>query len=522
MSYRSIGVVPSCLLLALAGALPVAAQQPSASVPSAAPAPTITVSLADVLSLARQNSPTYRQALNNEGPANWAVRNAYANLLPGFDVSGGIGYSGPGQSTFGGTTFQQTSPSLSSNYSAGFNWTLSGATLSAPAQQKANRHATESDIDNAAVTLRNFITSQYLTTLQAVAQVGVAQRQVQRNADFLQLAQARYSAGQATLIDVRQAQVTKSQSDLALLQAKQAANEAKIELFRQTGVAPPAPLDQLVLSDSFPVDSPTVALPDLLSLADEQNPTLKAAEARESAARWGVRSARSAYGPTLSARAGWSGFTQQFTNTDLLLQQAYNGALGTVANCQFQNNIITRLTDTLPYPNGGVVANCNTYAGLNTGGTALNDTVANGIRSRNNVWPFHFQKQPFQASLTISLPIFTGFSRHLRTSQAQAQMDDATEQLRATQLQVRADVQSRYLALQTAWQAIGVQAAAKAAAQDQVKLASDRFRIGSGTSLELADADNSLTRAEGDYINSVYAYHKALAALEAAVGHTLR
>lgn len=525
MSHRSFGLVLSCLLTAPWVSLPLGAQQPTASMSSpaaAAAAPTVMLSLADALSLARQNSPLYRQTVNNEGPANWAVRNAYAALLPGASVSGGMGYTGAGQSTFGGSTFNQTSPALSSNYFAGFTWRLDGSVLTAPALQKANRRATEDDISNAGITLKTSITTQYLSVLAAVAQVGVAERQVSRNADFLQLAQARLSAGQATLIDVRQAQVTKSQSDLALLRARQTANEAKLELFRQIGIAPPAPLNTIGLSDSFPVDSIPVDLADLQASADQMNPTLRAARSRQSAAIWSVRASKSAFLPSLNFNAGWSGFTQQFTNTNLLLDQAYGNATGSAANCQFQNDLLARLTDTMPYPNQGLIANCNAYAGLNPGGTALNDTVAQAIRNRNNVFPFKFQSQPFQASVSISLPLFTGFSRHLHLSQAEAQRDDADETLRATQLQVHADVQAKYLALETAWQAIAVQRSAEQFAQDQVQLAQGRFRIGNGTSLELADAENSLTAAEGGYITSVYDYQKAAAALEAAVGRPIR
>jgi outer membrane protein TolC len=38
----------------------------------------------------------------------------------------------------------------------------------------------------------------------------------------------------------------------------------------------------------------------------------------------------------------------------------------------------------------------------------------------------------------------------------------------------------------------------------------------------VADAQNAVQAAEGDYVNAVYAYHKAIAALEAAVGRPLR
>jgi outer membrane protein len=152
----------------------------------------------------------------------------------------------------------------------------------------------------------------------------------------------------------------------------------------------------------------------------------------------------------------------------------------------------------------------------------LLDPVARQIRDQNSVFPFSYTGQPFGANLTVSLPIFTGFSRSLRLSQARVQEDDAEEEVRARRLQVRTDVQSRYLGLQTAFQAIGVQGASREAARDQLRLAQDRYRLGAGTALEVSDAQNSVQRAEGDYVNAVYDYHKAIAALEAAVGRPLR
>ena len=167
-------------------------------------------------------------------------------------------------------------------------------------------------------------------------------------------------------------------------------------------------------------------------------------------------------------------------------------------------------------------SDCFAQAGLNPQGTALQDPVAQQIRDANNVFPFSYTGQPFQASLRISLPIFTGFSRSLRLSQARAQEQDADESARASRLQIRSDVHARYLGLQTSYQAIGVQAANREAARDQLRLAQDRYRLGAGTSLEVADAQNAVQQAEGDYVNAVYDYHKAIAALEAAVGRSLR
>jgi outer membrane protein len=87
---------------------------------------------------------------------------------------------------------------------------------------------------------------------------------------------------------------------------------------------------------------------------------------------------------------------------------------------------------------------------------------------------------------------------------------------------VRSDVHARYLALRTSFQAIAVQASSREAARDQLRLAQERYRVGAGSALEVSDAQNAVQMAEGDYINAVYDYHKAIAALEAAVGRSLR
>ena len=474
------------------------------------------LSLADALQQARTNSPAYRQTLNDASPAKWAVRNAYGGLLPTLDASADLGYTGSGEANFGGGFIRPTSSFLTSGYSLGIGWQLSGRTLTAPAQQKALLRATDEDISGAGISLTAEISTQYLNALQAAAQKEVARQQVLRNEDFLTLAKARYRVGQTTLLDVRQAEVTKGTSDVSLLRAAQAESEAKLDLLRRMGVEPPVPIDQIVLSDSFPVTPPAFQLDSLLTLAERQNPALRSLRAREHAADLDVRAAKTDFLPSLSLQAGWSGFTQQFTNENVLLAQTLGDAQAQAAECQYNNAVRTSLSL------GGVVPNCFSASGLVDGGGALLDPVAQDIRSQNNVFPFDYTRQPFRANLTVSLPIFTGFSRSLRLSQARAQQDDADEEVRGRRLQVRTDVHARYLGLETAYKAIGVQAASREAARDQLRLAQDRYRLGAGTALELSDAQNAVQRAEGDYITSVYDYHKAITALEAAVGRPLR
>src|SRR5437879_9853925 len=285
-------------------------QQPTTPPTTPAHVTAAGLSLADAI--AREKNPAYRQAENNRGPAAWGVRNAYASLLiPTVTASGGMSYTGPGSQTFLAQSFSQSVSTVSSFYDLGLSWQLSGTTLSQPGLMKAQQRATDADIAGAENLLVTGIKQQYLTVLQARAQADLAKKTLQRNEEFLKLAQARYGVAQATLIDVRQAQVARGQAEVGLLRAQTVVNVEKLRLFEQMGVTPPIDVAAIQLADALRVTPPTWQLPDLMTMAEQQNPPLKALRAREGAAAWTVRAATSSYGPTLSLWAGWSGFRSE-------------------------------------------------------------------------------------------------------------------------------------------------------------------------------------------------------------------
>jgi outer membrane protein len=494
--------------LAFGGALAAVAVAQQPTTPRTAPSQVTSagLSLADAIALARERNPAYRQALNNHGPAAWGVRNAWGQLLPSVSTGAGMSYTGPGSQTFLSSSFTQSVSTVSSFYNLGLSWSFSGATLSQMWLARAQERATDADIAGAETALLTGITQQYLTVLQADAQADLAQKTLQRNEEFLKLAQARYGVGQATLIDVRQAQVARGQAVVSLLRAQTLVNTEKLRLFEQMGVMPPVQVSAVQLTDSFSVQAPTWQLPDLLTMAADQNPSLNALRAREGAAAWGERAAKSSYGPVLSLSAGWSGFTQQFTNVDPIIFNQQAAYANQYRQCQDNNTI--RASAGLP-PN-----DCS--------GFIWGASNEQALRDQNSVFPFHFTRQPFQARLTVSLPIFNNFARELGVSQARAQRDNLEESVRARGLSVQTEVSQAFLTLQTAFRTVGLQDTNRTAAREQLQLATERYRVGSGTFFELLDAQVAALRAESDAVNATYDYHKALAALEAAIGRRLR
>jgi len=466
------------------------------------------LSLADAITLARANNPAYRQTIHDRAPAAWGVRNAYASLLlPTVTASGGIGYAGPGQQRFLTSNFSQSVSTLSSSYGFSLDWILSGQTLSQPGLKHAQLTAADADIAGAETNLVTAVTQQYLTVLQARDNLGVARQQLEHDVEFLRLAQARYDVGRASLIDVRQAQVARGNAEVVLLRAQTTVDVEKLRLFQQIGVTAPVDIQSVQLTDTFVVQAPTWKLNELLTMAEQQNPALKALRARESAAGWGVKAATGSWGPAVSLSAGWSGFTQKLSDLGPSLAAIDQNAASNDSLCQYAN------TNWLN--SGQPLAPCSVF---------YLDTAAQkqAVRAANSQYPFQFTPQPFQARLTISIPLWGNFQQPLQVSQAKAQQQDLQESVRARGLQVQTEVSQAYLTVATAYRTTAIQDTNRAAARDGLQLATERYRVGSGTFFELLDAQVAALRAETDYVNSVFDYHKALAALEAAVGRPLR
>jgi outer membrane protein len=492
---------------------PLAAQETDTMLLAPPPA-RATLTLAEAVRQTRENSPAFRQAQNQLTPARIGVRQAYGQYLPNVGVNAGLNYSGAGEQFFGGQFFRQPS-SYGSSYSLGFDWSLSGTTIYGTSSAKASQRAAEAGVEASDLQVSEAVITQYLNALQAAANSEVARQQLRRNLEFLQLTTARQRVGQTSLFDVRQADVTANNSKVDLLRARQAEVDQKLELYRLMGLKPPVPVTEIQLSDSFPVVDQRWDVEALVREAMEANPQLQAQRARADASLAQLRQARSAYFPTLSVSGGWSGFTQQFSNVNGQVQSAQSSAIAGAAQCR-DDNVIRGNVGLSTTPD------CNQANGLDPSGTALDPVLRQAIVDQNDVFPFSFTNNPFGVNLVVSLPIFQGFSRDLRVAEAHAAERNAKEDVRAQELQIRATVASRVQAVETAFAVIDVQRRSQAAARDQLKLAEERYRLGSGTVLEVADALNAVTAADAAWINAVYDHHRAIVSLYAALGRNYR
>ncbi|MDA1103167.1 MAG: TolC family protein, partial [Gemmatimonadetes bacterium] len=140
----------------------------------------------------------------------------------------------------------------------------------------------------------------------------------------------------------------------------------------------------------------------------------------------------------------------------------------------------------------------------------------------NAAFPFNFTDMPMRVSLSISLPIFTGFSRERQVSQLNNLAEDAEHSRRAEELRLRTMVTNTLDNVTTAYRVVQAEERNRALAEEQLLLQQRRYSLGAADLLFLMDAQTTMTTAEQAYLNAVYDFHYNLIALEAAVGRPLR
>ena len=476
----------------------------------------MSLTLDEAIDLARENNPTFLSTANDMGQADWAVREAYANFLPSFTTASGASYTAPGVQRIGTITFDQyggaTTDYYVSWYSMNLNYQFSGQTLFQARSARADRTATEARIQAAEFTLESGVTAQYLLALMARDGVAVVQEQLGRAEQNYQLARARVDAGAAIPNEARQMEVERGRAQVAVIQAENLLRAEKLRLREQIGV----PLDQeIALVTEVGIFEPEWSREELLSAALGSHPQLRSFEAAENARRADLRQAQSAYLPSLSASANWSGFNRETGNVDLLLGSVAGGFEYGRQECEKWHAIAAGLSNPVDPTEWGEQSDCSTLV--------MTPEYEQALIEGNDVFPFrNMERSPLSLNFQISLPIFQGFTRQRQVEQARNATQDAMYSRRAEELRISTAVNQALDDLEAAYQAVAIEERNREVASEQLELARERYRLGAAAFLELLEAETSMATAERDYLNALYTFHGAMWSLESATGLKLR
>jgi outer membrane protein len=465
------------------------------------------LTLDEAIALALRNNPQHLQLVNDSRAAAWAVRSAYGALLPSASLSFSSEYRKEGSQPFQGLSFSTSSDVYQSSYWLALTYDINPATFITPRLESARRDAVEAEIVGSSHTLRSLVKQEYLTALKSEAQAHLQDTLVRAAQAQLELARARAAVGSGTQLDVTRAEVALGTQQVAALRARNTAEVDKLRLFERMGVMQPP---NVRLSTQFSVTAPSISLDEVIGVARQENPTLRAFRSREKVASLDVRRAQSQYLPSLSVSTGWGGYTQQLSNVQGVIEGERFQAQSRLGSC-LELDSLRQASGLEPRP-----ISCQSQFPL------LTPADEDAIRRQNDKFPFDFTRQPFSVQARVSLPLFDGFAREQRVQVAQASRDDARYQVRQQELRLTADVTAAYYTLVTAVRASEVQEQNAVRAREELRLTEERYRVGAATFVELTESRASFERAEQDRIAAIYDYHQAWAALENAVGRPLR
>ncbi|MCU0634519.1 MAG: TolC family protein [Gemmatimonadaceae bacterium] len=463
-----------------------------------------TLTLEEAVATALRNSPTYLQTRNELRTASAQSRTAWGAFLPSVNTSSGASFREGRQQVFGGVNFGAANATIGSSIGGSADMQLSMGQLYDARAQSRTVDATESRIAQSAADLRNTVTGQFLTALQRQAQADLQDTLLANTQAQLDLAQARFRVGSGTQLDVQRAEVTHGQQRVARLRAVNQAQVERLRLFQSMGVEP---MEGTRLVADLPMVMPEQSLQELLAEGRRSSPALREQDDRLAAAKLGTRSARSAYLPSMQLSASVGAFTNQFANTGQLVDQARTQTLGQQAGCIRTEEVRAALN----LPNQ--LATCRAIA--------FTPAQEEQIRSGNRTWPFDFTRNPYNLSLNLSLPIFNGFQREQRVEQARVLERNAQYQRRQVELTQTTNISSAYLDLVTARDAVAIQEQNVGAARNALLLANERYRAGAITAVDLVQVRTDFERAATDRITAIYDFHRARAALDAAIGRPI-
>lgn len=126
-------------------------------------------------------------------------------------------------------------------------------------------------------------------------------------------------------------------------------------------------------------------------------------------------------------------------------------------------------------------------------------------------------------NISASLPLFSGFQTSYNIANAQLQLTNAAEQLRAERLALETEIRTALIDLRNAYRSHLHAERSLALSQERLELTEERYRTGGAVSfIDLQNAIDGAARAERQAIDARFGFVSALVALEAKVGKEVR
>ena len=412
----------------------------------------LTLTLKDALARAQMNAPQLLSALNDAIAAHEDVLQARAAQRPSASFkSDYLGTQGNGVLPSGrfvtndGVHVYREWALVHQDFMAAFMKT-------GPQRAEAAETLAQARAEIARRALAVTVTKSYYALLTGQRKYATAQDAFDQAKRYLDITQSLERGGEVPHSDVVRADYQYSQQEQAFEEAKLAMDNARLDLavllfrdFDQNFTV----VDDLTLASALP------AFNEVQSMAERENPDLRAANAALRAAQLDIKIARQAYLPTLTADV----------------------AYGIEANAFALHSTVAAAPSVGPLPNLG-----------------------------------------YFATISLNVPVWDWGSRSSKVRQAQLKSNQASVELSAAQRTLIRNLQGYYQEAQTARNQVDRLRHSVDQAAENLRLNGLRYQAGEATILELVDAQTLLTGARNAYDDGLVRYRLALANLETITG----
>ncbi len=123
----------------------------------------------------------------------------------------------------------------------------------------------------------------------------------------------------------------------------------------------------------------------------------------------------------------------------------------------------------------------------------------------------------FNSSISLSVPLFTGFQKTGKIQQAKAGVREADYQIDALYQAVSLEIETAFLAINEKEQSVATQSKIIDQANEAMRLARLRYAEGLSTQLDVMNAEGALNQARMNYQQSLFDYNIAIAQLKKAL-----
>lgn len=410
------------------------------------------ITLQEAIDIALENNYQLKQAENNLELAEEQVFSEKADFLPSINASMS-GNRNVGQ-TFNNITLQyeeRTSNSINGSLSAslpifqGFNNILSLR------QSRSNRASQQANMERSRQTVIFNTASQYLQVLVNQELLEISRQTLQTSRKQLEQVKAQVEVGEVPAVDQYNQEATVASNELSVIQQENTLEQSRLALIRTLQLDPleeyefqiPDVSESDITPRNYDLGSLIEEALDSRADLEAQRMTIEANKLNLEMTRWSLY-------PSISASA----------------------SIGS----SYQDHYRGREVD-----NGNITL---TKVGF--------------------LDQFFDQRIGRSVGLSLSIPIFSNWNTRLSVQQAEVNFKNSQLNLENQRYAVQEEVRQALSDYRSYRQQLESSTAALRAAEKSFETEQERYKVGSGTLIELSNAQQSYTQAQADRANALY------------------